>query len=187
MERRAALFPLIELAFVSLIVVFFILDGPTANFVRDLAFLCLALPLAVICRENTGYTAPDIITLPGTLVGFAVSLIPGSIGIVSSIEGAAILLIILLVVAWVSPWLFGKEGVGGGVIKAGMMVGAFCGFPSALLVLCLAIILGIVGGAVFLWLGKIARGAYVSGVDPLLAGATIAMICGDAILGHVFG
>ena len=56
---------------------------------------------------------PDVITLPGIGVGIlaASTLLP--IGLVNSISGLLLGGGVLLLLAWVSPYLFGKEGIGG--------------------------------------------------------------------------
>ncbi|UCH90411.1 MAG: prepilin peptidase, partial [Nitrospirota bacterium] len=71
---------------------------------------------------------PDVITLPGILIGFLCGGLLLPTGWFNSLLGILIGGGVLLALAWISPYVFGKEGMGGGDIKFLAMVGAFLGW-----------------------------------------------------------
>src|SRR6266480_4114024 len=82
---------------------------------------------------------PDVISLPGIVVGLVLSVvgyfaIGGSSSIVPSPVSSLIGIItgggFLLVTAWIYEKITGVEGMGGGDIKLLAMIGAFLGWPS---------------------------------------------------------
>ncbi len=148
-------------------------------FLRLIWFFSLSLSLSILCRKHSGYFAPNLITLPGTVIGILFSFASpsgGTIGGISSILGAAVLFGILWCIAWGSLRFFDKESVGGGAIKTGAMVGAFCGLPGAVYAGILAIILGTVIGWAGILVGSISKQDNISAVDPLLIAGAIVLV-----------
>jgi leader peptidase (prepilin peptidase) / N-methyltransferase len=88
---------------------------------------------------------PDVITLPGIVLGLAASLVFPP-GLLSSLLGS--------VIGGGSLWLVGKayfryagqEGMGGGDVKMLAMIGAFLGWPLTIATLMLSSIAGAVVG-----------------------------------------
>jgi len=124
---------------------------------------------------------PDVITLPGIVVGFlcAITLIPT--GWVNSLVGILVGGGILLVLAWASPFLFGKEGIGGGDIKFLAMVGAFLGWEQAMLTLMVGSIVGAVVGIVLLATKVLQKGQYIPFGPYLAFGGLIAVLWGSEL------
>jgi leader peptidase (prepilin peptidase)/N-methyltransferase len=122
-------------------------------------FLWLLIALAVLDFEH--FWLPDKITIPGTLIGFAATLLYaavdfaqflghyGAFGLRSSVLGAwhrliAILLAagFLLLIRWLY-WLFRRrEGLGLGDVKLMAMIAAWLGLRGAFLALVIAVLLG---------------------------------------------
>ena len=124
---------------------------------------------------------PDVITLPGIVIGFLCGALLLPTGWFNSILGIVVGGGILLALAWISPYVFGKEGMGGGDIKFLAMVGAFLGWQQALITLMVASVFGAVIGIGLLALKVMKKGQYIPFGPYLALGALIAMIWGTDI------
>jgi len=89
---------------------------------------------------------PDEVSLPGIVVGLAVSLLPGGIGIWNSALGALLGGGILWMVAWGYERATGREGMGYGDVKLLGMIGAFLGWQAIPAVIVIASLTGSVAG-----------------------------------------
>lgn len=124
---------------------------------------------------------PDVISLPGIAIGFALSyFLP--VGIVNSGVGILAGSGSLLLVALAYHWLTGREGMGGGDIKLLAMIGAFLGWKAV----CITIFTGSFIGAVIglaLMYAKDKDTKYAIPFGPFLAlGAIISLFFGDALI-----
>ena len=124
---------------------------------------------------------PDVITLPGIVIGVLCATFLLPTGWFDSVLGVLIGGGILLALAWISPYLFGKEGMGGGDIKFLAMVGAFLGWQQALVTLMIASVFGAVIGIGLLMLKVMRKGQYIPFGPYLAFGAVIAMLWGPEI------
>ncbi len=129
---------------------------------------------------------PNVITLPGIVIGFLLSLVNPP-GWVSSLIGLVVGGLIPLAVAEIYLRIRGDEGLGMGDVKMLAMIGAFLGWQSMLLTLVLASFLGS-----FVGLGLIAirRGGMKSALPFgtfLAIAALIAASAGDRIVGWYLG
>ena len=171
-------YPLIEVITSAIFLAAYILfDGPILY--QRLLFACALIVLFVIDLEHR--ILPDVITLPGIVVGFLFSFIMPP-GWIDSLIG--------MVVGGGSLWLMGEvyfrlrheEGMGFGDVKMLAMIGAFLGWKLMLLTLILSSFLGSAIG-----LGMIAarRGdmKYALPFGTFLAvGALVASVVGDRIV-----
>ena len=124
---------------------------------------------------------PNVITLPGIAIGFALSFF-GLPGWRSSLIGILLGGGIPFAIAWTYEKVRGHEGLGMGDVKMLAMIGAFLGWPLMLLSLVVASFTGSIVGAGFIAAGKGARYALPFGTF-LALGAFVAVVAGDAILG----
>ncbi len=89
---------------------------------------------------------PDVITLPGIVVFFLLSLaVPDMTwdkSLIGIIAGGGS----LLAVAWIYSLLTGKEGMGGGDIKLLAMIGAITGWEGVLFTIMMASAIGTLAG-----------------------------------------
>jgi len=118
---------------------------------------------------------PDVITLPGIVLGLlcAATILP--VGLVDSVLGILVGGGLLWLVAWASPFLFGKEGMGGGDIKLLAMIGAFLGWRPTLLTIMVGAIAGSVVGISLISLHVLKRDQYIP-FGPFLAfGALVSL------------
>ena len=73
---------------------------------------------------------PDVISLPGIIVGFLFSLVSPTVSWSSSLIGIVLGAGVLLIVAEGYRLLTGREGMGGGDVKLLAMIGAFLGWRA---------------------------------------------------------
>jgi leader peptidase (prepilin peptidase)/N-methyltransferase len=124
---------------------------------------------------------PDRITLPGIALG----LVAGTLLLPRWWDSVVGLLVgggILYFMAWISPYLFGKEGMGGGDIKLLAMIGAFLGWKPAILTIFFGGLLGAVVGVTLMGVRVITREAYLPFGPFLSLGAVVVILYGQEIL-----
>lgn len=130
---------------------------------------------------------PDVITLPGIPLGLLCAATVLPVGLLNSVLGLLLGGGLLWVLAWASPYLFGKEGMGGGDIKLLAMIGAFLGWRPTLLTLMVAALVGSVVGIGLISLKLLRRDQYIP-FGPFLAfGALISLFYYREIIGWYFG
>jgi leader peptidase (prepilin peptidase) / N-methyltransferase len=88
---------------------------------------------------------PNVLTLPGIVVGLAFSVVHTP-GIVSAVAGAALGAGILWTIRWTWRRIRGVDAMGLGDVKMLAMIGAFLGWRQVLVVLFLASVAGAVIG-----------------------------------------
>jgi leader peptidase (prepilin peptidase)/N-methyltransferase len=149
-----------------------------------LVFGCALIVLFAIDLEH--HLLPNVITLPGIVVGFAFSLVtePGWIAsLIGVLAGGGVLYLIAVVYLWVRH----EEGLGMGDPKMLAMIGAFLGWKLTLLTLMLA---SLTGSAVGVGLIVAGRGSmkYALPFGCFLAvGAAVAATFGPALLNWYLG
>lgn len=130
----------------------------------------LMLLLATVCwiEAGTGLIL-DLVTLPGALAGVLGHLLTNG-NAASSLLGALVGYGIPALGAAIYHRRTGKDGIGAGAFKLTAMVGAFLGWPGALLTLAFALAFGF---AVAMILARITRRVIVE-TGPLLTAGAIA-------------
>ncbi|HEY6973188.1 MAG TPA: prepilin peptidase [Nitrospiraceae bacterium] len=125
---------------------------------------------------------PNVITYPGIIVGLlgAVTVLP--VGIVNSLLGIAVGGGLLWILAWASPYMFGKEGMGGGDIKLLAMIGAFLGWKPALLTIMIGSLIGSVIGIGLMVARIIKRDEHIPFGPFLVVGAVLSMFFAQPLL-----
>lgn len=125
---------------------------------------------------------PNAITFPGIVLGLmsAATILP--MGLMNGVIGLLVGGGILWFLAWISPYLFGKEGMGGGDIKLLAMIGAFLGWKPALMTILVGSLLGSVVGVTLIVAQVIKREDYIPFGPFLVCGAVVALFFGDPIL-----
>ena len=116
-------------------------------------FCSLMVTLAAIDLEH--FILPDVITLPGILVGIALQpWLPGSIveSIVGALMGAGLL--ILVINTWF--WLRDEEGMGLGDVNMLALIGAFLGWQGMFGAFFFAALAGAAGGIALVITGRLA-------------------------------
>jgi leader peptidase (prepilin peptidase)/N-methyltransferase len=136
-------YPVVEVVTMGVFVLHYVVFGLDILLVPRLLFACILIALFAIDLEH--HLLPNIITLPGIVVGLAFSamLPPGLVdALIGTVAGGGIL------------WLIGEayyrysgqEGMGGGDVKMLAMIGAFLGWKLVILTLVFSSLLGSVIG-----------------------------------------
>ncbi len=174
-------YPLVELLNGLAYLFFFFQYGVSYNF---LIFSFLSSALIVIFFVDIDFQIiPDLITFPGMVLGLAVSLLPGGIGIVNSLIGLVVGGGVLYLIAILGDWLFKKESMGGGDIKMTAMLGAFLGWQKVVLIFFAGAFIGLFVSIIMMIVSKKVRSTRVIPFGPFLAAAAmIAIIYGDSII-----
>ena len=89
---------------------------------------------------------PNVITLPGIVVGVALSFVDPRVAWLDAVIGVAAGGGLLYAVAWIYLKMRGQQGMGMGDVKMIAMIGAFVGWKGALLTIFIGSMLGSVVG-----------------------------------------
>ena len=125
-------YPIVEILTMAIFILHYVVFGVDVILVPRLLFACILIVLFAIDLEH--HLLPNVITLPGIVVGLAFStmLPPGLVdALIGTVVGGGIL------------WLIGEayyrysgvEGMGGGDVKMLAMIGAFLGWKLVILTL----------------------------------------------------
>ncbi|MGA1867039.1 MAG: prepilin peptidase [bacterium] len=177
-------YPFVEILTAAL----FILMGYKFGLSFPLVPYCLFVAsLIVVSFIDYDYKIiPNVITLPGMIVGLLLSIVPQMpVTFISSLIGLTSSWVLFKIIAIASLKILKKEGMGGGDVKLIAMIGAFVGWEKALLTIFCASLLGSVWGTglilVFLALKK--KRSEIIPFGPFLCiGALISLIYGDGII-----
>jgi leader peptidase (prepilin peptidase)/N-methyltransferase len=140
-------YPIVEIITMAVFVLHYLILGADIILIPRLLFASALIVLFAIDLEH--HLLPNVITLPGIVVGLAFSTMtpPGLIdALIGALAGGGVL------------WLLGEayyrysgqEGMGGGDVKMLAMIGAFLGWKLVLLTLILSSLLGSIVGVLML-------------------------------------
>jgi leader peptidase (prepilin peptidase)/N-methyltransferase len=136
-------YPIVELITMAVFVLHYVVFGLDIILVPRLLFASVLIVLFAIDLEH--HLLPNVITLPGIVVGLAFSaMLPP--GLVNSFLGVIAGGGILWVIGEAYYRYSGQEGMGGGDVKMLAMIGAFLGWELVILTLVLSSFLGAIIG-----------------------------------------
>lgn len=118
---------------------------------------------------------PDVITLPGIVVGFVVSFFIPQLGWLNSLIGIVGGGGSLLLIAWLYQVVAKKDGMGGGDVKLLAMMGAFFGWKAIIFIIFVSSLLGSVIGVTLMVIRK-KDSTLAIPFGPFLAGAAVLYI-----------
>jgi leader peptidase (prepilin peptidase)/N-methyltransferase len=182
--RIPVMYPLVEAITAAAFVVVYLLWGLTPLGVVRLLLACALIVLFVIDLQHR--ILPNVITLPGILVGFASSLFlpPGGL---DSLLGILLGGGLLLVIAEGYYRIRGVEGLGMGDVKLLAMIGAFLGWKLVVLTLVLASFAGSVVGVGLIASGRGDMKLALPFGTFLAIGAAVAAVWGEPIVAWYLG
>jgi leader peptidase (prepilin peptidase)/N-methyltransferase len=127
-------------------------------------------------------TIPDVVTLPGIILGFLASFLIPHVKYWQSFIGILLGGGLLYLVAFLYYSLTKKEGMGGGDIKLMAMIGAFFGYHAVFPVIFFASLIGTLVGVIVIIGWKKDR-KYAIPFGPFLAtGALIYLFWGEQLI-----
>lgn len=126
----------------------FIKFGISIDYFVYFFFICALIILTVIDLYHQ--IIPDVISLPGIVVGLLASLIIRNVSFLESLIGMILGGGSLFIIAIAYQWLFKKEGMGGGDIKLLAMIGAFLGWKSVFITIILSSFIGSIVGIILI-------------------------------------
>jgi leader peptidase (prepilin peptidase)/N-methyltransferase len=129
---------------------------------------------------------PDVITLPGIALGFVGSIGTGRLVWSDSALGIAVGGGTFLVILQASLLFMGREGMGGGDVKLGAMLGAVLGWKVVLLSIFLAVVLGGALALVLLSLRLAGRKEPIPFGPFLAAGGVVGLCWGERVITWYF-
>jgi leader peptidase (prepilin peptidase)/N-methyltransferase len=177
-------YPLVELVAAALVVGIVMVTPPGPLLASRLVFACALVVLFAIDLEH--HLLPNVITLPGILVGWLFSLFAPP-GWQASLAGILLGAGLLYGTAAAYYMVRREEGLGMGDVKMLAMVGAFLGWKAVLLTLVLASFAGALVG-IFMMITSRGGMRYALPFGTFLAvGSIVAMLVGDQIIAWYLG
>jgi leader peptidase (prepilin peptidase)/N-methyltransferase len=173
-------YPLVEALAVGAGVLVLWQVGLTWNGLR--AFVLVLALIAVTFIDLETMLIPDRITLPGIVVGLALSVVPWPSGLLSALAGCLVAGGLFYLIALVS-----RGGMGGGDIKLAAMLGAFLGWPLVLVAIFTGVLLGGVVAVALLVSGRRGRRDPVPFGPFLAVGGLLTAVWGRSILAWYLG
>lgn len=188
-ERISPRYFVVELITAALVLALFDRFGFGFAFLASLLFVCALIVISFIDLDVR--IVPDVISLPGILLGFVLSVIGyftgrGEPSIIPTPSSSLLGILtgggFLLATAWVYEKLTGVEGMGGGDIKLLAMIGAFLGWPSIPLTLFFASLVGSIVGIVLMLATGAGRRLALPFAPFLCSGAVVYLFFGEALI-----
>ena len=173
-------YPLIEGITALSSLFLFMKFGPSLSYLFYFAFVAALIVITIIDLYHQ--IIPDVISLPGIVVGLIASLILPQITFLNSLFGVLLGGGSLFLVATCYEWLFKREGMGGGDVKLLAMIGAFLGWKAVILTILLSSLIGSITGILIMVVkGKDFK--YAIPFGPFLSlGAVISLFYGQNII-----
>src|SRR5262245_25936883 len=180
---------LVELLTSALALALFDGFGLGFSFLVSFVFVCALIVISFIDLDVR--IVPDVISLPGIILGLSLSvigyfIISGESAVVPSPVSSLLGILagggFLLATAWIYEKITGVEGMGGGDIKLLAMIGAFLGWPSIPLTLFFASLVGSVVGIACMLATGAGRRLALPFAPFLCSGALVYLFFGDALI-----
>jgi leader peptidase (prepilin peptidase) / N-methyltransferase len=178
-------YPLVEFLTGLIYLIIYLIYGLS---IQSLAYIILSSALIIITFiDLQEQMIPDVISLPGIVVGLILSFMVPYISFINSALGALVGGGIILIIAWVGSIIFKKEAMGGGDVKLTAMIGAFLGWRYTIISLFWGFFLGALIGIILI-MTKIKKREDAIPFGPFIAlGSIITLLWGEKILSWYLG
>ena len=183
-EPVSWMYPAVEIVTALVFAVTYLTYGLTLLSLVRVIFGCALIVLFVTDLQHK--ILPNVITLPGIVIGFVCSLFLPP-GWVSSLIGILVGGGVLFAIAEVYYRVRGQEGLGMGDVKLLGMIGAFLGWKLVLLTLVFASFTGSLAGGMLIASGRGGMKYALPFGTFLAVGALFAATWGDPIADWYFG
>ena len=156
--------------------------------IQSLIYIFLSSALIIIAFIDLNeQIVPDVISLPGIVIGFIISFFVPYISFVNSALGVLVGGGIILIIGLAGSAIFKKEAMGGGDVKLAAMIGAFLGWRYIIISLFLGFFLGALAGIILI-LSKIKSREDVVPFGPFIVlGSLITLLWGEKIISWYIG
>jgi len=178
-------YPIVELLTGLTYLIIYLIYGLS---IQSLIYIILSSALIIIAFIDLNeQIVPDVISLPGIVIGFIISFFVPYISFINSALGVVVGGGIILIIGLGGSVIFKKEAMGGGDIKLAAMIGAFLGWRYIIISLFLGFFLGALAG-IFLILSKIKSREDVVPFGPFIVlGSMITLLWGEKIITWYIG
>lgn len=170
-------YPIVESLTAVLWFLAWIKFGFTLEFLSAAIFICLGIVIALIDLDHK--IIPNVISLPGIIIGLLLALLIGQPSILDALIGAAGGGALLFLVV-----LLSRGGMGGGDAKLLAMIGAFFGWQGAVTSLLLGSVAGAVIGILLILFKVIKRRDPVPFGPFLILGAGVYLFFSEIIIDY---
>ena len=178
-KRISVQYPVVELIMGLLSLGLFLKFGLSPQYFLFFLFSAALVIISFIDLQHQ--IIPDIISLPGIIIGLAVSFVFIHMGWMDSMIGIIAGGGSLYIVAFVFERLTGKEGMGGGDVKLLAMIGAWMGWRGLLFIILLSSLTGTVIGSISLLAARKGLKAKIPFGPFLSLGALIYLFWGQEL------
>ncbi len=178
-------YPIVELLSGLIYLIIYLAYGLS---VQTLIYIILSSALVIIAFIDLNQQiVPDVISLPGIVIGFIISFFVPYISFINSALGTVVGGGIILIIGLAGSVIFKKEAMGGGDVKLVAMIGAFLGWRYILISLFLGFFLGALAGIILI-LSKIKSKEDKVPFGPFIVlGSFITLLWGEKIISCYIG
>ena len=179
--KISPVYPLVEFGTGLAAVLLFFVFGLSLLFPVYFVFVCALIVISFIDLEHR--IIPDVISIPGILVGLGVSFFRPDLPPLNALIGALVGGGLLLAVVIGYYLLTKREGMGLGDVKLLAMIGAFLGWKGVLFTLFSSSVLGALSGMVVMVIKKGDMKLAIPFGPFLSLGAVLYLFLGERLIG----
>jgi len=178
-------YPIVEFLTGLIYLIFYLIYGLS---IQTLIYIILSSALIIIAFIDLNEEiVPDVVSLPGIVIGFIVSFFVPYISFINSGLGVIVGGGIILIIGMAGSVIFKKEAMGGGDVKLAAMIGAFLGWRFIIISLFLGFFLGALAGIILI-LSKIKSREDAVPFGPFIVlGSFITLLWGEQIISWYIG
>jgi len=178
-------YPVVEFLTGLIFLIIYLIYGLS---IQSLIYIILSSALIIIAFIDLNeQIVPDVISLPGIVIGFIISFFVPYISFINSTLGVLVGGGIILIIGLAGSVIFKKEAMGGGDVKLAAMIGAFLGWRYIIISLFLGFFLGALAGIVLI-LSKIKSREDTVPFGPfIILGSFITLLWGEKIITWYIG
>ena len=184
-EKISIRYPVVEFLTGAIYLLIFLIYGRSY---QTLIYALLSSALIIISFIDLDVQIiPDEISLPGIVIGLALSFIVPYISYLNSLLGIIIGGGIIFLIALAGLAIFKKEAMGGGDVKLSAMIGAFIGWKYIMISLFIGFFIGAIAGILLILLKIRNRDDLVPFGPFIVLGSLITILWGENILSWYLG
>jgi len=184
-EKISIRYPVVEFLTGAIYLLIFLIYGRSY---QTLIYALLSSALIIISFIDLDVQIiPDEISLPGIVIGLALSFIVPYISYLNSLLGIIAGGGIIFLIALAGLAIFKKEAMGGGDVKLSAMIGAFIGWKYIIVSLFIGFFIGAIAGILLILLKIRNRDDLVPFGPFIVLGSFITLLWGKNILSWYLG